>query len=286
MLLESMKTWYGETEIDKDGKTINTPNKPIGNIIDKYLKHLSHIVRKKKQDVKSKSYSISFDNQGIGQGVTKLEGIPPFTNLGMYKPDNLVDDKGKYTFVGWTTSPGSNLIIDWDNCYISQDMTVYARWVEYASSITDITLSKDDNPSLSEDVKGFANPETSEIVFALKEKELNGANELNVKFNVKLPSGWKLGSSNDIVLKPNATESSRIAFVNTDQAINMWRTRYILIGDDMSRIYYHNIDECKIINYSDAALYYNKDEITPISIAVERNGSKFKGFSQYYDSRS
>lgn len=284
MLLESMKTWYGDTTVDENGKTLNIPNKPIANIIDKYLKHLSHIVRKKKQDVKSKSYSITFDNQGIGQGITKLEGIPPFTNLGMYKPDNLIDTNGRYTFIGWTSSPGSNLIIDWDNCYISQDMTVYARWVEYTSSVTDITLSKEKNPTLTEDVKGFVNSETNEILFCLKAKELNGAEELIVKFDVVLPSGWSLGTSNSITLKAQASESSRIAFVNTDKVINMWRTRYILIEDEMTRIYYKNLNDCKVLNFTESALYYNKDVITPITIAVERNGSKFKGFSQYANS--
>jgi hypothetical protein len=163
-------------------------------------------------------------------------------------------------------------------------MTVYARWVEYASSVTDITLTKNKNPTLTEDVKGFVNSSSNEILFCLKAKELNGAEELTVNFDIVLPSGWSLGTSNTIVLKAEATESSRIAFVNTDKTINMWRTRYILIEDNITRIYYNNLSDCKILNFTESDLYYNKDVITKITLAVERSGSKFKGFSQYADS--
>ena len=191
--LTVMKTWYGTSkdepnyEKDKNGNIVYDANGVsifLGYIythrcdivLAEYLDNMANTVNELKlyfeNKLGTKKYTVKFDNQGLGETCDPITNITPYSTLANYNIKPLTDKNNHFVFLGWVTKIGSSQFFDFQNNYITKDITLYAVWEEAKTLVLSSKLKKEDNASLEQTIYATIDNQTGIIWYPIKEKEM------------------------------------------------------------------------------------------------------------------
>lgn len=276
--LQALKGLYGESKTSEN-ITENTPDKKISDYLDT-MSDLINTVRNALSDMKDISYSISFENQGIGNTLAKISNIKPLSILSSYKPNDLVDNNNTYVFIGWSENindDGSSLF-DFDNRYLDKNLTLYAIWEKAENYILSAVLKKSFNPSLTEDVYGTIDNTNNLILFPIKESEKTEDDSyiLNITLSNKATSNVYDG--NVVIINNNSVYEIDVS--NAFNASRRYSLKTVNISDDEKRLAYMT-SGCFISSLVGENIHYtnSKSEL----LTASKSGYIFKGWKNNSD---
>lgn len=297
--IQVMKTWYGDTNViniykvlddgsyalDSNGNKIvtttsteNVPNSNLSDALDAFVSVCSEIYNTYKNLSNNKTFTIIFDNQGIGN--TKyppLANIKPYSVLGDINY-NLIDENENFTFLGWTTIPDGDDIFDFTSDYVYDNITLYAKWEEATNYLKNITLTMANNSTLKNDITGTILHSTNEILFPIKPSE----NSTNMSYivSIDLYDGCtsNIYSGYPVILKTD-NSGTVVSITNAYGKTKNYCLKYIVSPENSIRIAYKDYQGILSTNVKNN-LYITSSKVNPVILT--RNGYTFNG---WYDNK-
>lgn len=293
--IQVMKTWYGDTNVvniyktlddgsyalDSDGNKIvvttsteNVPNSDLSNALDAFVDVCAEIYNTYKNLSSNKTFTITFDNQGIGNiEYPPLTNIKPYSVLGNVSYD-LIDTDEKYTFLGWTTVPDGDTTFDFASDYVYDNITLYAKWEEATCYLKSIKLTMANNSTLKNDITGTILHQTNEILFPIKPSE----NSTNMSYiiSIDLYDGCtsSINTGYTAVLKTD-NSGTLITITNAYGKTKTYCLKYIVAPENSTRIAYKDNQGIFSTNVRNN-LYITASKANPVILT--RNGFTFNGW--------
>lgn len=299
--IEALKTWYGETTMnpiyEKDANDniiydsngngivlgyskINTQDSIISAYLEKFKDIADAIKNYYKEKVGNETYTITFDNQGIGESPIDITNIKPYSTL-TTKITELSDDGNKFVFLGWSTDPNSENFFDQENTFISKNIVLYAIWAEAENYVLEAKLLKENNSTLEDTVYGTVDHNTKTIYFPIKTKEkTRGSYAINI--SVSKGAICSLVNGSLVHLTTDGNQSVVVSDIYGEQYVYV--LKLVEVPDDAKRIAYIT-KEGIISGISDSKLYLRSEsaDIDLKTVSVARIGCFFNGWTLMSD---
>lgn len=293
--IQVMKTWYGDTNIsyiyktlddgsyalDSDGNKIivktsteNVPNSDLSSALDAFTDVCAEIYNTYKNLSNNKTFTITFDNQGIGnKEYPPLTNIKPYSVLGNVSYD-LVDSNENFTFLGWTTVPNGDTYFDFSSDYVYDNITLYAKWEEATNYLKGIKLTMANNSTLKNDITGTILHLTNEVLFPIKPSEFS--TNMSYIISVDLYDGCTsdINTGYPAIIKTD-TSGTIITVTNAYGKSKSYYLKYITASENSTRIAYK--DERGTLSTNVKNYLYITSSKTN-SVTLTRSGYTFNGW--------
>lgn len=301
--IEALKSWYGETikepvyEKDTNGNIVydasgnpntlgyssaNTPDSIIKEFLDKF-KDIAKLIKNYYSDkVGNTKYTITFDNQGIGQTPDPIRDISPYSTVPAdYEPVTLTDGSKKYVFLGWAESFDSEIIFDFANSYISKNITLYALWEEANNYILEAKLLKENNSTLEETVYATIDHSTKSVYFPIKTKEKTSGSYI-IDLTISKGATSTIVSGSTVFLSVDGNQTVVVTDIYGERY--NYSLKLVEVPDDAKRIAYIT-KEGVIAGLGNNKLYLeaSSQDINLSSLTCSRIGFNFTGWSLMSD---
>lgn len=295
--LASMKTWYGKSsntpvyEKDVNGNIIydtngdpnvtgytfnHTPDKVLSDYLDGLAAIAGELKTYFQNHIGTNRYTVTFDNQGIGENIDTIQNITPLSTLANYAVKGLTDSNRKFVFLGWAEDPYADSFFDFENTYITDDIVLYAIWDEAKNLVTEAKLCKENNSTIEQTVYATIDNVNNIIYFPLKESEKSGGNYVvSLKWSNGAFSNVNDGSY--VYLDSDVSQSQKIIISNIYGKKREYSLKITEIPEEAKRIGYI-INEGYISGFTEDMLYIAASETKEITLSCERTGFEFEGW--------
>ena len=277
----------GELVLDSDGnpivlssRTYPKQDEDLKKILQLLADTIKQIVNYYKSIISGKKYTIKFDNMGIGNTVNDINNVSAYTILGKSNEPVLSDINKEYIFIGWTTDVATEDIVDFDNTYITEDVTYYAVWKEADYFVTYAKLSVENNSTLTEDIIATIDNRNGYIIFPIKTCELTDRNRYIISLDISAGATADVNTGYPVILDTGKS-GSMIKVTNPYGNYRTYYLQYVEVDDDKKRIAYIT-NTANLYNFSSSELSFNESDTKRINVSLSKSGYTFKGW--YYSS--